>query len=43
LKGLYYFRTTAGATGDKVATKVVRDALKDFESEATDECLSCQG
>lgn len=43
LKGLYYFRTTAGATGDKVATKVVRDALKDFESEATEECLSCQG
>jgi ribonucleoside-diphosphate reductase alpha chain len=43
LKGLYYFRTTAGSTADKVASKVVRDALKDFESEAADECLSCQG
>jgi ribonucleoside-diphosphate reductase alpha chain len=43
LKGLYYFRTTAGATADKVASKVVRDALKDFESEAAEECLSCQG
>ena len=43
LKGLYYLRTTAGKTGDNVANKVTRDALKDFETEATEECLSCQG
>ena len=42
LKGLYYLRTAAGKTGDKVGTKVIRNALKDFEGDA-DECISCQG
>ena len=41
LKGLYYLRTSAGITADKVGVKVERDALKDFESP--EECLSCQG
>ena len=40
LKGLYYLRTTAGVTAEKVGTKVDRNALKDFEG---DECVSCQG
>jgi len=41
LKGLYYLRTTAGVTAEKVGTKVDRNALKDFTD--TDECVSCQG
>jgi hypothetical protein len=40
LKGLYYLRTTAGVTAEKVGTSVDRNALKDFEGE---ECVSCQG
>ena len=40
LKGLYYLRTTAGVTAEKVGTKVDRNALKDFEDEV---CVSCQG
>ena len=40
LKGLYYLRTTAGITAEKVGTSVDRNALKDFEGE---ECVSCQG
>jgi ribonucleoside-diphosphate reductase alpha chain len=38
LKGLYYLRTNAGVSGEKVSTKVERRTLKDIE-----ECLSCQG
>jgi ribonucleoside-diphosphate reductase alpha chain len=38
LKGLYYLRTNAGISGEKVSTKVERRTLKDIE-----ECLSCQG
>ena len=38
LKGLYYLRTSAGLSGEKVSTKVERRTLKDVE-----ECLSCQG
>jgi ribonucleoside-diphosphate reductase alpha chain len=38
LKGLYYLRTSAGLTGEKVSTKIERRTLKDVE-----ECLSCQG
>ena len=41
LKGLYYLRTSAGITADKVGVKVERDALKDFDN--AEECLSCQG
>ena len=41
LKGLYYLRTTAGVTAEKVGTKVDRNALKDFEDEEV--CVSCQG
>ena len=40
LKGLYYLRTTSGVTAEKVGTKVVRNALKDFEDDV---CVSCQG
>lgn len=38
LKGLYYLRTNAGISGEKVSNKIERKTLKDFE-----ECLSCQG
>ena len=38
LKGLYYLRTSAGVSGEKISTKVERRTLKDVE-----ECLSCQG
>lgn len=40
LKGLYYLRSNAGVTADKVSEKVERKTLKDFSLE---ECLSCQG
>ena len=40
LKGLYYLRTTAGQTADKIGTQVSRDALKDFNEEG---CISCEG
>ena len=38
LKGLYYLRTNAGVTADKVGDKIKRVALKD-----ADECLACHG
>lgn len=41
LKGLYYLRTNAGASAEKVSQKVEQDKLKDFSD--ADECLSCQG
>ena len=44
LKGLYYLRTNAGVSADKVGASVERNALKDFSSdEDGDECISCQG
>ena len=39
LKGLYYLRTSAGKTGEKVSQKVERKTLKDYEEE----CVACQG
>lgn len=42
LKGLYYFRTTAGFSGDKVSIKASRVALKDFNTKE-EECMACQG
>lgn len=41
LKGVYYLRTDAGFSGDKVSQKIERKALKDFNAE--EECLACQG
>ena len=41
LKGLYYLRTNAGVTADKVGKKVDREALKDYEFDQT--CVSCEG
>lgn len=38
LKGLYYLRTSAGASADKISVDVQRVALQD-----ADECLSCHG
>ena len=38
LKGLYYLRTNAGVSAEKVSNKVERRTLKEVE-----ECLSCQG
>jgi ribonucleoside-diphosphate reductase alpha chain len=46
LKGLYYLRTNAGVSADKVGKSVARDALIDYtqdEIEDGDDCLSCQG
>lgn len=42
LKGLYYLRTTAGVTAEKVGTKVDRVALQDFLGD-DEVCVSCQG
>lgn len=42
LKGLYYFRTTSGFSGDKVSIKTTRVALKDFNT-SEEECMACQG
>ena len=39
LKGLYYLRTSAGKTGEKISQKVERKTLKDYEEE----CIACQG
>lgn len=41
MKGLYYLRTNAGATAEKVSEKVAADKLQDFQEDT--ECLSCQG
>jgi ribonucleoside-diphosphate reductase alpha chain len=43
LKGLYYLRTTAGVTAEKVGTLVERVALKDYQDEDDEGCVSCQG
>jgi ribonucleoside-diphosphate reductase alpha chain len=43
LKGLYYLRTSAGITADKVGNSIERIALADYTSDESDECLSCQG
>jgi len=44
LKGLYYLRTNAGVSADKVGASVERNALKDFASDDDgEECISCQG
>jgi len=47
-KGLYYLRTETSQRAENVAQKVVRDALKDYESQtmesqSQDECVACQG
>jgi len=45
-KGLYYLRTETSQRAENVTKKVVRDALKDYETqtlETQDECVSCQG
>ena len=41
LKGLYYLRTNAGASAEKVSESIKQDKLKDFIDD--DDCLSCQG
>jgi len=40
LKGVYYLRSNAGVTSEKISTKVNRRKLTDYNLE---ECLSCQG
>lgn len=40
LKGLYYMRSEAGFTGDKISEQVQTDKLKDYEQE-DDECTAC--
>lgn len=43
LKGLYYLRTNAGVSADKVGASIERNALKDFSGEDAEDCISCQG
>jgi len=48
LKGLYYLRTNAGASAEKISEKVEQNKLQDFndsddKNKKNDECLSCQG
>jgi ribonucleoside-diphosphate reductase alpha chain len=47
-KGLYYLRTETSQRAENVSKKVVRDALKDYETQtieaqSQDECVACQG
>jgi len=44
-KGLYYLRTETSNKAENVSTKVVRDALKDYETQAMsqEECAACSG
>ena len=44
-KGLYYLRTETSNKAENVSTKVVRDALKDYETQvmSQEECESCSG
>lgn len=43
LKSLYYLRTDAGLTADKVSYKVQRVALADYAIKEDSECIACQG
>jgi DNA-binding FadR family transcriptional regulator len=47
---LYYLRTETSNKAENVSTKVVREALKDYETQAMvdyqgdeDSCVACQG
>ena len=44
-KGLYYLRTETSSKAENVSTKVVREALKDYETQAItqEECVACSG
>lgn len=43
LKTLYYLRSAKTAQVENVSGQIKRDALKDYESQATDvECIACQ-
>ena len=44
-KGLYYLRTETSNKAENVSTKVVREALKDYETQAMsqEECVACSG
>jgi ribonucleoside-diphosphate reductase alpha chain len=44
-KGLYYLRTETSNKAENVSAKVVREALKDYETQAMtqEECVACQG
>ena len=44
-KGMYYLRTETSSKAENVSTKVVRDALKDYETQVMtqEECVACQG
>jgi len=43
LKGLYYLRSSAGETGEKVGAKVESNKIKDFKIGDDDGCLACEG
>ena len=44
---MYYLRTETSSKAENVSTKVVRDELKDYETQAItmsqEECIACQG
>jgi ribonucleoside-diphosphate reductase alpha chain len=44
-KGLYYLRTLTSNKAENVSTKVVREALKDYETQSMsqEECVACSG
>lgn len=43
VKGLYYLRTSAGSSAEKISEKIKQDKLQDFTENKNDDCLSCQG
>lgn len=43
LKGLYYLRTTKARKTEQIGQAVERSALKDYQKQDEEECLSCQG
>jgi hypothetical protein len=44
---MYYLRTETSNKAENVSTQIVRDALKDYETQAMDtdqeSCVACQG
>jgi ribonucleoside-diphosphate reductase alpha chain len=42
LKGLYYLNTDRGKGMEKLGKAVVRDALKDYQTQEVEECVACQ-
>lgn len=43
LKGMYYLRTSAAITADKVSVKKERVPLSEYAKDSAEECLACEG